>query len=705
MIYQRWIGWLVVGLGMAIAPAFAGDNGDSGSTTELERITVSAEREDTLIKDVVPTEEIQVPGASGSVLDALDNEPGVQMRRSSLAGTESGKLRLRGFDETRLRITKDGVPLNRDGSYGNGPVDWSMLSSENVEQIEIYRGAGPAKFGNTLGGVVNIVTKTPGDDLETVVKSAYGSYDTWDSSVSHAWKVGKVGWVLSAGHFESDGYLRNNTMDRDNFSALLSFDLPAGWRIGGGVDYSNKENGNPVYNHPDSPYYNSNSPDADEKEIGGPGISSRLLNGAMAWGDGTITEDENSAISAFCERQWGAGRLRLDYRRWTQDRTETYYAADTGNKIYERDTEAEDGNWSLQAAAEYTLGGHHVEAGGETRRYGWGAQTVNYIDSTYFNPRYLNYFAFISQGFEGQPDLMGYHALYLQDTWTLMPELSIEAGVRQEWFHADGVDPDAFGFDWPAEVTELSEDHLDPRLAVTCHPWTDGAITARFGITHRYPTSPEYFWWYLNNGTGYFNTDFGSEAARQYELAVVQSIKGMVEITLRGYYYDIDDYITSASVRGVGSVYYNIGEVDIRGLETGISLNLPYGLRASANLTWQKGDKSDDPYDTDNQLSTQLPDLPEIMFNAGLDYTIERLRIRCWLNHVGKRDHFSDSQLETLDAYTLVNMTAAYRLLSMETIKVDLELSAQNLFDEHYEEEAGYPMPGTLVFGGVRLEF
>ena len=69
----------------------------------------------------------------------------------------------------------------------------------------------------------------------------------------HRWKVGKVGWALSAGHYESDGYLRNNTMDRDNFSALLTFDLPANWQIGGGLDYSDKENGNPVYNQPDSP--------------------------------------------------------------------------------------------------------------------------------------------------------------------------------------------------------------------------------------------------------------------------------------------------------------------------------------------------------------------------------------------------------------------------------------------------------------------
>ena len=705
MRYSTWMGIVVVGLGLGAWPAFAGETGDAPSPTELEQITVSAEGEETLVKDVVTVETIQQPGISGSVLDALGNEAGIQLRRNSLSGSDGSKLRLRGFGETRLRITQDGVTLNRDGSYGNGPVDWSFLSPENVERIEIYRGAGPAKFGNTLGGVVNIVTQKPTDDPKTVVRTYYGSLDTWDSSIAHSWKAGPVGWSLSAGHFESDGHLRNNTLDRNNFSGLLTVDLSAGWQIGGGVEYSDKENGNPVYNRPDSLYYNSGDPDADEKEIGGPGVSSRLLDGAIAWGDGTLTEDENVSLTAFIEKQLDAGRLRLDYRLWNQDRTETYYAADTGAKIYERETEAEDDNWSLQAAAEYKLADHLIEAGGETRSYGWGAQDVTYIDTAYFIPRFLNMFAFVSEGFEGQSDLMAYHALYLQDTWTLLPMLTLEVGLRQEWFRADSVAPEAFGFEWPASVTDLSEDHLEPRLALTCRPWQDGAITARFGIAHRYPTSPEYFWWYLNNSTGYFNTDFSSEAARQYELAFTQGMGKIAELTVRGYYYDIDDYINSTSVRGVGSVYYNIGEVEIKGLETGLSIDLPYGLRTWANFTWQDGEKSDDPWDTGNRLCSEVPDLPEIMLNAGIDYASERLRLGLWVNHVGDRDHLVNDTVETLDAYTLVNATAAYRLLATRRLALDLELSAQNIFDEDYEEESGYPMPGALVIGGVRLEF
>lgn len=93
---------------------------------EIEKVVVTAPKTGDVpdyVQDTVTEAEIRQPVISGSVLDALENQAGLQFQRSSLSGTESGKLRLRGFDETRLKILKDGVSINRDGSYGNGPVD------------------------------------------------------------------------------------------------------------------------------------------------------------------------------------------------------------------------------------------------------------------------------------------------------------------------------------------------------------------------------------------------------------------------------------------------------------------------------------------------------------------------------------------------------------------------------------------------------
>lgn len=379
--------------------------------------------------------------------------------------------------------------------------------------------------------------------------------------------------------------------------------------------------------------------------------------------------------------------------------------ADDSKKIYVRDTQDEDNNWSLQGNAFYQFHRNRVELGGEMRKYGWGDQTISYIDESYFNGS-INFFEFIRNGFKGQPDLMTYYALFAQDNWTFHPDFDMEIGLRQEWFEADSVAPDAFGFNWPAEKTDMDESHLDPRLALTYRPWESGAITARFGITHRYPTSPEYFWWYLNNGTGFFNIELNSEEAYQYELSYEQKIIDSVDVELRGYYYDIENYITNTSIPGVGSVYYNIGGVEIQGLEVGVSADLPCGFTLWANGTYQAGDKSDDPWDTENELTHQLPDLPEKMFNAGLEYAVgKKFSARLWMNYVDKREHFSGSELIVLDSYTLVNASADYRIWESPLVKSNLYLAADNIFDEDYEEEEGYPMAGTAVIGGIRLEF
>ena len=658
------------------------------------------------VQDVIAQQAMEAPSISGSVLDALEDSAGVQIRRSALAGNNAGSLRIRGFGETRLRILADGVSIQRDGSYGSDQVDWGTLSPESVERIEIHRGAGPAKFGNTLGGVVNIVSKDPTEAAKTTVTASAGSLGTWDNRLAHSAKAGPVGWSISASHFETDGYLRNNFADRKNVSGRMTLDLPHRFQVGAGFAYSDLDTGFAVYNRPDSIYFDSGEPTADEKAIGGPGIGSRLLGGVSAWGDNSHAEDQNTALTAFVAKDYGAGRAKIDFRLWNQERTEYYFdAATPGKKIYQRTTDAEDNNWAIQAEATYRLGDHQLEAGGEMRRYGWGDQAVDYIDKTYFNGS-INFMKFVSDGFKGQPECLTYQALYLQDRWRLNDRMDLEMGLRGERFEADSIDPAAFGFTWPATVTSMEEESLDPRLAVIFRPWETATMEARFGVTHRFPNSPEYFWWYLNKGTNFFNTDFQPEKALQYELSYAQRIFRRLKTTVRGYYYDIENYISSTTVPGVGSVYFNIDEVDIHGIEFSAEAAVSENLRVWGNATWQQGDKDGDPWDANNELTGELPDLPEFMFNLGLDWTpLPALSTKISMNHVGERDQISGATLETHGAYTRVNVSGSYLFWENTWSQWKAMLSCENLLDEEYEEEDGYPMPGATFMAGLNVTF
>jgi len=675
-------------------------------THKLEQITVTAEKEDIpeYEKSVVTEIEVSRPSLGGSVIDTLGNQAGVQFQRSSAITPENNKLRLRGFDESRLRIEVDGIPINRDGSDGGaGPVHWSTLSTEQVERIEIQRGAVSAKYGNTLGGVIDIITREPSEKPLTSVSTVYGSLETWDSKLFHSAKTGRLKWTLAGSHFETDGYLRNNYNERNNVSIQLGLDLPLNFEVGAGYDYSDMETGMAVYNQPDSPFYDSGEPDANSSTLGGPGT--RMLNGDLTWGDNSYADDENSTFNAFISKKFENGSAKISYRLWNQERTEYYFdAADPGKKIYERTTQIEDNNWLLKGDGQITLKSHHVELGGELKQYGWGDQTVGYIDTAYFQPS-INYFYYVKEGFKGQPDNKQYAALYVQDTWGFDPDWDLEIGLRQEWYSADKVDPEAFGFDWPAEEVDVDESHLDPRAALTWRPWEGGSATARFGIAHRYPTSPEHFWWYLNKGSGFFNTELHSEKALQYELGFEQHLFSILNLTLRGYYYDIENYISSTFVPGTGSVVYNIDEVQIKGLEMELSADFRKDLRAWTNFTFQDGDKSGDPWDAENRMSNELPDFPDMLFNVGLDYHTETLQASLFLNYIGEREHFDGQERVTLDAYTLLNFFASYRFWKNNWSEWSLQLAVNNILDEDYEEVKGYPMPGTTALGGLKVTF
>ena len=93
------------------------------------------------------------------------------------------------------------------------------------------------------------------------------------------------------------------------------------------------------------------------------------------------------------------------------------------------------------------------------------------------------------------------------------------------------------------------------------------------------------------------------------------------------------------------------------------------------------------------------------MANAGIDYTGKSLKAKLWVNHVGERKHFNGNELEKLDSYSLVNISATWRFFEKKNISMDLELTGVNILDESYEEDSGYPMADAGVMAGIRLIF
>lgn len=124
--------------------------------------------------DVVTAQDIQERNVK-SVSEALQQLPGVYMSQVAQGG-----IQIRGFESDNILILLDGMPMNT--TYNNN-MEWEMLPVENIERIEVVKGAGSSLYGGrAVGAVVNIITKdqtmAKGESKINAVLD-YGSNNTW----------------------------------------------------------------------------------------------------------------------------------------------------------------------------------------------------------------------------------------------------------------------------------------------------------------------------------------------------------------------------------------------------------------------------------------------------------------------------------------------------------------------------------------------
>ena len=105
---------------------------------------------------VVTAKEIAAHNYS-STAQALGQLPGVY-----LSPVGDGGISMRGFGSADILVIVDGQPINNGW---NGAVDWSMIPIQNIERIEVVRGAASSLYGGrAVGGVIQIITKKSKDE-------------------------------------------------------------------------------------------------------------------------------------------------------------------------------------------------------------------------------------------------------------------------------------------------------------------------------------------------------------------------------------------------------------------------------------------------------------------------------------------------------------------------------------------------------------
>ena len=113
-----------------------------------------------------------ISGAAKTVPELLRSTAGIQIKsRPNAGGNEDLTVKLRGHD-CHYTVLVDGVPQAMAGVMGGSYVNWNAIPLSMVERIEITKGAKSAAYGQTEGGVINIITKADAQGGELRLQQA-----------------------------------------------------------------------------------------------------------------------------------------------------------------------------------------------------------------------------------------------------------------------------------------------------------------------------------------------------------------------------------------------------------------------------------------------------------------------------------------------------------------------------------------------------
>lgn len=170
---------------------------------------------------VVSKEEIRALNAH-NLADVLERLIGVSVQRQGGPGLPAIVFIL-GNHSNKIKVMIDGIPIN---NLSDNTVDIGLIPVQHIERIEIIKGPASNVWGSSLGGVINVITKTPSDlPNKNNISFSYGENNIQDLRFQLTGKREKFGYYLYGGNFKSDGLMPNNAVHQNNLFFKTSYDF------------------------------------------------------------------------------------------------------------------------------------------------------------------------------------------------------------------------------------------------------------------------------------------------------------------------------------------------------------------------------------------------------------------------------------------------------------------------------------------------
>ena len=599
--------------------------------------------------------------------EALDFVPGVDVH---IGGKGQSQVNIRGFAQKDLKVLIDGVPAYE--SYF-GTLDLSQIPVDAIAKIWVIRGASSVLYGaNTLGGVINIVTKKGGKRPVTEFTSSFGDYDTQNYILNHGATVGKFNYWLLAGYRKSHGFRLSNDFDRD--SKYLGINSPY-HEDGGRRDLS---------------YYQKRSLNA---KIGyEPSEDTKVYLSFDYHNNDRGCPPEYDRYWAF--PKWNQWHLNLVGQKRFNElftiRARAFYVDHEDMlKDVSWDNHQTKRKWFEQSRYDdYSTGGE-VHAYLDLGRISLLRMGFNYIKDNHKEKEYLDKKSFgVKKGWDQpgwQPEKESEANTYtfaIEDEIRPVDRLSIVAGSSYDYFDpikaAGGAVPD-------------STDSWNPQLGIVYRLTGDTRFHASIGKKTRFPHLKEL---YSAHAGG--NPHLGPEETVQYELGLERDL-GQGRVWASYFYNNVKGLIQRERGRW-GWRYVNLGRAVLKGVEAGLRIAPLSWMHLRCDYTYlsarDKGLDQDIPRRPRHKLD--LESRFSLPWNTSLDLLASYTACQY--------EYLRDGTRRRLDDFFLLNLEIRKGFPLPSPLKGGLFGHISNVADLNYDDGHG-PMPGRNFLVGLRVKF
>ena len=646
-------------------------------TVTMEEVVVTGTRSEEKVEripanvTVIDQEDIKNSNAK-NVPDLLRAQEGIVVR-DLLSNGKSAQVDLRGFGEAapyNNLVLVDGRRVNEIDLSG---VDWTQIPLDQIERIEILRGTGTVLYGdNAVGGVINIITKTPSDRFAFSAGATAGSYGRNKEQVSVSGGQGPLAASFYGSYDSTQGYRENNDYRAKDVGGKIVYDVASFLSLNLAGSYHTDDYGLP-----------------------GPLTKEQL------------SANRRASLDAMDKAETEDGYVKLG---------SDLLLGTSGNLVTDLSYRKRDSKSDFPDPLFPYVIGSQIETYGFTPRYvhksdvmGHKNTLITGVDLYWIDQDLKTYSGFLSSSttLTGLADISrDSYGLYVQDDFSVLENLILTLGLRHEKAEYDLHQRDLNAFPLAPLDETVTESENAYSAGLTWLYSGKSALFGRYNRSFRFPLTDELVLFDYVAGRIRVNPDLKPQTGDHYEVGVKHFFTPNLQANMTVYRAEIHDEIFFNKATFTNE---NYEQTLHQGVEFGARAELFEILTLFGTYGYEKATLRNGPFD-----GNDIPAVPRNKFNLGfrIHDVIPNLVFSADYLYIGQSFLISDqaNRFDELESYYTINLR-----LSHAWKRLNVFAGVNNVTDQKYSEYGliggfastpyYYPAPERNWVGGIEIRY